>query len=136
MLGTLALVLSAPVHAETLPIDLGDKTATVTTPNASEVKVVFAPVGEGDSVRWGNDESTAFAVVCGTEGKEAEDSFVEQVILAVGDKKWGLAAGSSVKMTCAGGKPATVTDIHGTALGTFAGGVKVTIDAIKSRAAR
>jgi hypothetical protein len=130
MIPSLLLALSAPALADTLPVDLGDKTASITIPRGAEATVTLKPIGEGDAVRWTNTSSAAISVVCSAEGKMAEDDFVEQVLLQVGDKKWALAPGSSVKMKCSGA-PATVNDIHGETIGTFAGGVLVTIEGLR-----
>ncbi|MEZ4240046.1 MAG: hypothetical protein R3F59_28640 [Myxococcota bacterium] len=117
MIAMMALVSGA--QAATLEMALKDKLGTVTVPHGAEVTLTFAGGADGaTTAKWTNTESDALGVICGKEGKAPQDDLVEQVMLQVGADKWALAPGSNVHFTCASG-PVTVTDLHGTAVGTF-----------------
>jgi len=136
MFATLAILLSSAANAATLEVDLKDQTASISTPSAHTVELILKAGAEGETKTWENEESSALSITCGEEGKAPEDKFVEQLLLAVGEKKWGLAPGSNVNFKCPAGKVLTVTDVHSEKVGTFKGPLVVTVNKSRSHSAR
>jgi len=133
MLAIVFALLSLPAHADTLDVPLGDKQGIVRIPTSKTVGLSLQ--GKTNKATWENTDSDALSMVCG-EGKPPEDTFVEQLMLVVGEQKWALAPGASVKLTCAGDKPVVFTDVHGQEVAKLVGPVKVTVESVKSGAQR
>lgn len=126
----LACLLPVAAMAETLPVALGTQTATVFFPSGKDVALSFRG-GGGESGTWRNIESSSLSLRCATEPLVPELDAVEQVILKVGEKKWALAAGSSVAFTCGEGKTVTITDLAKRTIAAYATSLTLTVEGIK-----
>lgn len=135
MFALLVSLLAVPALAETLDAPLGDEMGVVRVPSGKAITLSFKGATESDKASWENTDSDAVSMVCGA-GKAPEDTFVEQLLVAVGEKKWALAPGASVKLSCKGDVPITVTDVHGTEVASFKGPMLVTVESFKSKGAR
>ena len=114
------LVLFAPTAAaETLPVALGTQVGTLFTPHTMVIGLELKGSADGETATWKNIESSSLSIRCATEPQPPTTEVVEQVVLQVGDKKWALAAGSTVAFTCGEGKTVTVTDLHGRTIAAF-----------------
>lgn len=131
MLAIVISLLAAPAHADTLDVPLGDKMGIVRVPANATVKLEAKGKAETDTASWENTDSDALSMVCG-KGKAPEDAFVDQLLLSVGEQKWALAPGASVKFACAGDAPVVFTDVHGQEVASLAGPVKVTVASVKT----
>jgi hypothetical protein len=138
MLGTWMALVAPPALAATLEVDLKDRTGALVVPREMEVAVGLkgGPEGKAVEASWDNTAGSTLAVVCGAKGEPAADDIAEQLMLMVGDDKWGLAPGSGVRFTCPAGKPVTVTDRHGEQVGTFPSPLVLTVTKAKARAER
>lgn len=120
-----------------LEVKLADKTGLFHVPASMEVAFeIKGPAADAAAETWDNGASSSLAVACSDAPGPAEDDFTEQLLLKVGEDKWGLAPGSTVKFACPSGKPATFVDIHGSTVARFDGGASVTIAKAKPRAER
>lgn len=135
MLTLLFALATVPAHAETLEVALADKVGVVRIPADKNAKLSMKGKGEGAEATWENTDSDAVSMVCG-ESKSPEDTFVEQLLLAVGEQKWALAPGASVQLSCPGDKPVVFTDVHDQEVARLAGPVKVTVESVKSKSQR
>ncbi len=136
MFAILTALLTFDATAATLEVDLKDLTASISTPGANAVELILKSGAEGETTTWDNGSSSAVSFKCGDEGTAPEDQFVDQLILAVGEKKWGLAPGSNVNFKCPAGKAVTAMDIHSESVGTFKGPLLVTVNKSKPHSAR
>ena len=132
MFSILVALVCTSAQAGTLDVDLGSKTATIATPGNMDVALDFKAADES-SGSWDNSANSGIAVVCADEGTAPDDVRPEQLLLTVGENKWALAPGSSVKFKCAGGKSATVTDVGGSTVGTFKTPLVVQVSKAKTR---
>jgi hypothetical protein len=130
-------LLATPSQAGGLEVALDEKTALLHVPANLEVALELkGPAADSEATKWENTASSSLAVVCADSGAPAADDFTEQLLLKIGEDKWALAPGSTVKLGCPTGKKATATDIHGSAVAQFEGGVSLTVAKARERSER